>query len=102
MVHHGVLDLYVCFLYRLWTVDESGEGQENLINFLPSHKNSHFISMSGIMKTHQRKQALRDSCELLRQRKEVHASLCNCMQVYVIACKLMDLQSQVAKLSAHV
>ena len=75
MVHHGVLDLYVCFLYRLWTVDESGEGQENLINFLPSHKNSHIISMSGIMKTHERKQALRNSCELLRQRKEVHASL---------------------------
>ena len=35
------------------------------------------------------KQALRNSCELLRQRKELHASLCNCMQAYVTVCKLM-------------
>ena len=40
------------------------------------------------------KQALRNSCELLRQRKELHASSCNCMQghsiqAYVAAGKLM-------------
>ena len=36
-----------------------------------------------------KKQALRNSCELLRQRKELHASLGNCMQAHVTACKLM-------------
>jgi len=35
------------------------------------------------------KQALRNSCELLRQRKELHTNSWNCMQAYVIACKLM-------------
>ena len=34
-------------------------------------------------------QALQSSCELRRQRKELHASLCNCMQAQGIACKLM-------------
>ena len=33
-------------------------------------------------------QALRNSCELLR-RKELHVCLCNCMQAYVTACKLV-------------
>ena len=36
-----------------------------------------------------KKQALRNSCELLRQRKELQASSCNCMQAYETACKLM-------------
>ena len=58
------------------------------------------------------KQALRNSCELLRRRRncikahdcmqahgtsckliELHASSGNCMQAYVIACKLMDLHA---------
>ena len=29
-----------------------------------------------------KKQALRNSCELLRQRMELHASSCNCMQAH--------------------
>ena len=35
------------------------------------------------------KQALRNSCELLRRRKELHARSGNCMQAQVTACKLM-------------
>ena len=37
--------------------------------------------------------ALQNSLELLRRRKELHESLCNCMQAYVIACKLMILHA---------
>ena len=33
-------------------------------------------------------QALRNSCELLRRRKELYASSCNCMQAYITVCKL--------------
>ena len=36
-----------------------------------------------------RKQALRNSCELLRQRKELHTSSGNCIQAHGTACKLM-------------
>ena len=35
------------------------------------------------------KQALRNSCELLRQRKELDVSSCNCMQARGTACKLI-------------
>ena len=38
-----------------------------------------------------RKQALRNSCELLRQRKELHTSSGNCIQAHGTACKLMVL-----------
>ena len=38
-------------------------------------------------------QALQNSCELLRQRRELHASSWNCMQAYVTACKLMYLHA---------
>ena len=37
------------------------------------------------------KQALRNSCELLRQRKELYASSFNFMKVHVTACKLMKI-----------
>ena len=36
-------------------------------------------------------QALRNSCELLRQRKELHTSSWNCIQAYGTACKLLEL-----------
>ena len=35
-------------------------------------------------------QALRNSCELLRQRKELHASSRNCMQAHGTSCKLIE------------
>ena len=39
------------------------------------------------------KQALRSSCELLRQRNmELYVISWNCMQAYVTACKFMELQ----------
>ena len=38
-------------------------------------------------------QALQNSCELLRQRKELHTSSWNCMQVHETACKLMKLRA---------
>ena len=38
-----------------------------------------------------RKKALWNSCEMLRQRKEMRTSPCNCIQAYVTACKLMEL-----------
>ena len=37
------------------------------------------------------KQALRNSCELLRQRKELHTSSWNCMQAHGTSCKLIEL-----------
>ena len=37
------------------------------------------------------KQALRNSCELLRQRKELHTSSWNCMQAHGTSCKLIKL-----------
>ena len=39
-----------------------------------------------------KQQALRNSCELLRQRKELHTNSWNCMQDQGTACKIMDLQ----------
>ena len=35
--------------------------------------------LQNLGKQNEEKQALRNSCELLRRRKELHASLCNCM-----------------------
>ena len=37
------------------------------------------------------KQALRNSCELLRQGKEPHTSSFNCMQAHETVCKLIEL-----------
>ena len=37
------------------------------------------------------KQALRNSCKLLRQRKELHTSSLNCMQAHGTSCKLREL-----------
>ena len=49
------------------------------------------------------KQALRNSCELLIQRKELHASSCNCMQGHRTACKVMELHASSCKcMQAHV
>ena len=39
------------------------------------------------------KQALRNSCELLRRRKELYASSGNCIQAHVTACKLRELHA---------
>ena len=55
-----------------------------------------FIQTFGTNMEQEDKQALRNSCELLRQRRELHASLCNCMQAYVTACKLNCIQTYVA------
>ena len=47
------------------------------------------------------KQALRNSCELLRQRKELHTSSWNCMQAHGTSCKLikfMKVQGTACKL----
>ena len=38
-------------------------------------------------------QALRNSCELLRQRKELYTSSWNCMQAHVTSCKLRELHA---------
>ena len=49
------------------------------------------VKMGSLTPAHSKalvQQALRNSCELLRRRKELHVSLCNCMQTYVTACKL--------------
>ena len=40
------------------------------------------------------KQALLNSCELLRQRKELHERSWNCMQAHGTSCKLMELHSR--------
>ena len=49
------------------------------------------------------KQALRNSCELLRQRKELHARSWNCMQAHGTACKLRELhESSWTCMQAHV
>ena len=54
------------------------------------YKKSAIVSMQRLLNMEASKQqALRNSCELLRRRNELHASSCNCMQAYVTACKLM-------------
>ena len=38
-------------------------------------------------------QALQNSCELLRHRKELHTSSCNCMQAHETSCTFMELHA---------
>ena len=40
-----------------------------------------------------KQQALRNSCELLRQRKELHTNSWNCMQAHGTSCKLRELHT---------
>ena len=43
------------------------------------------------MEDENKKQALQNSCELLRQRKELHTSSCNRMQAHGTECKPREL-----------
>ena len=66
----------------------SGQSWESKV-IKPCHYHYHQTDTPVLKHKSNNKQALRNSCELLRQRKELHINSWNCMQAHVTACKLM-------------